>query len=392
MLLLALIVLAGATPLARRTVIPVPAAPRATAYLSAGGVFVVDPSTPTEDRHLTAYALPAANGDVRRRWQMPLPGAGNSSGFVGARVERGLVLLTEMNTDDGVWETVAFDASTGGQRWRLAGFPSWTADGGLLLNAFGEGSGAVSRVAPDTGLVLWSVPVPTGGYVSYHGDDVVDRFVLFRQNGEVQVHDATSGRLLRSVDTLPGDRSESQQQHVAGELVLLLGADRTRLEAYGLSELDRRWTAELPGLAFAARCGDLLCAFKETGGIAVLDPATGAVRWAATGEQGIGVVRADRLLTSGLDRRQIVRELATGRVVAELGRWDVLPRVRPDDPLIGVRPGSDGRLVVAELDLAAGRSRIIDMLPRGTNNCQASSWDLLCARLDGSTALFRLRP
>ncbi|WCN82983.1 outer membrane protein assembly factor BamB family protein [Micromonospora sp. LH3U1] len=390
-LLLALVVLAAATPPPQRTVSVVPAARGATAYLAADGVFVVDPPTPNEDRFLTAYAQPSpgAGADLRRRWQVSLVRYGD---YLDVQVERGLVLAMGVSAANGVFQTTAYDAETGQQRWRQPGAPQPIADGGLLLADLpGDGAGAMSRVEPDNGRVLWSVPVPPPGYPGYHvAGGQVDRFVLVQPTGEVQVHDAGTGRLLRSVDTLSGDRSAFQRVHVVDDLLLLVPPGSTRLVSYGLAGLEPRWTAEVPLVSFVVGCGDLICVLQQTGGLQVLDPATGVVRWSDPGEELLADVRHDRLLMAGAGQRYAVRDAATGRSRAELGEWDLVPVLGRDDPVIGVRSGDDGRLVVGELDLVAGRSRIIDVLPDVAGSCQASLPILLCRRLDGSTALWRL--
>ncbi|MDG9677813.1 hypothetical protein [Micromonospora sp. DH14] len=309
-LLLSLVVLAAAAPWAQRTVSVVPASRTATAYLAAESVFVVDPPIPDGERYLSAYARPApAGAAVRRRWQAPLARTGD---YLDVRTERGLVLATAVSAPNRVFQTTAFDAATGRQRWQHPGSLQPTADGGLLLTDPREdGSGAVSGVAPDTGRVLWSVPIPPAANPTYHHDPAgrVDRFVLLQPTGEVQVHDAGSGHLLRSVDTLPGDRSAYQRVQVVNELLLLVPPGSTRLVSFAL---------------------------------------------------------------------------------ADLGGWSLMPVLDADDPLVGVRRGDDGRMVVAELDLVAGRARIVDVLPGIAGSCQASLPVLLCQRLDGTTALWRL--
>lgn len=389
-LLLALVVLASAAPATGRTVSPVPAARAAAAYLAVDGVFVVDPPTPSGDRYLTAYAPPTPGGDVPRRWRAPLPRAGD---YLGVLVEQGLVLAMGVSARNGVFETTAFDPETGRQRWRLAGIPRATADGGLLLvDDMADRDGAMSRVDPDSGRVLWSVPIPPPGNPTYHlSGDRVDRFVLLQPTGEVQVHDAGTGELLRSIDTLPGDRAAYQRVQVVGDLLLLVPPGGTRLVGHRLPGLDPLWTAEVPLVSYVIGCAGLLCALQQTGGLQVLDPATGAVRWSDQGGDTLADVRDGRLLVAGPEQRYAARDAATGGARAELGRWNLVPSLRPDDPLLGVRPLDDGRLVVAELDLAAGRSRIVDVLPGVVGNCQASLPTLLCQRLDGSTALWRLR-
>ncbi|MEK8107458.1 hypothetical protein NKG94_24150 [Micromonospora sp. M12] len=49
--------------------------------------------------------------------------------------------------------------------------------------------------------------------------------------------------------------------------------------SFGLAELEPRWTAEVPLVAYVLDCAGLLCAVPQTGGLQVLDPATGVVRW-----------------------------------------------------------------------------------------------------------------
>ncbi|MFG1843216.1 PQQ-binding-like beta-propeller repeat protein [Micromonospora sp. NPDC049175] len=389
-LLLTLVLLAGATPLPRRTVSMVPASAASSAFLAEDGVFVFDPPAPDKDRYLTAYAHPAPNGaGMRRRWQAPLP---HPDGYLGVRVEQGLVLAVGAEPGNGVLETTAFDAETGQQRWRHPGTPVPIAGGGLLLTDVPQsGVDGMSRVEPDTGRVLWSVPLlsPTGPGL-HLTDGRIDMFVLVQPTGEVQVHDAVTGRLLRSLDTLPGGRKAVQQVQVVDDLLLLLPAEDAPVVAYGLTDLKPRWTAMMSQVSYVASCADLLCVSHQRGSLWVLDPATGAVRWSDSGEDLLIDVRGDRLLMSGSGQRFAVRDAATGRRWTELGEWDLVPVLRPTDPLVGLRRGEDGRMVVAELDLAAGRARVLDMLPDVAGSCQASLPLLLCQRLDGTATLWRL--
>ncbi|MBG6103019.1 hypothetical protein IW249_003433 [Micromonospora vinacea] len=390
-LVLSLVVLAGATPPPQRTVSEVPASRRSTAYLAGDGVFVVDPPAPDGDRYLTAYAQPAPVGaGVRRRWQASLARTGD---YLDVRAERGLVLAMAVNAPNRLFQTTAFDGATGRQRWQHPGALQPTVGGGLLLTDVREdGSGTISGVEPDTGRVLWSVPIPPAANPTSHLDSEgqVDRFVLLQPTGEVQVHDAGTGDLLRSVDTLPGDRSAYQRVQVVDDLLLLVPPGSTRLVAFGLAQLEPRWTAEVTLVSHVLACGGLLCAVPQTGGLQVLDPVTGAVRWSEAGQDNLADVRSGRLLMASPGRGYTVRDAATGQVRIELGAWVLLPVLGPDDPLVGVRRGDGGGMVVAELDLVAGRSRIVDVLPGIAGSCQASLPVLLCQRLDGTTALWRL--
>ncbi|MDG4808566.1 PQQ-binding-like beta-propeller repeat protein [Micromonospora sp. WMMD1120] len=388
-LLLALVVLASSTRLPQRSVAVVPASRTATAYLTEHDVFVVDPPTADGPRHLTAYAQPTSDGGVRRRWQASLVGHGD---YLDVRTEWGLVLTMAVTAPNRLFQTTAFDAATGRQRWQQPGAPQPVDGGGLLLTDVREnGSGALRRVEPDSGAVLWSVPIPSAANPAYHlVRGRVDRFVLLQPTGEVQVYDARTGRLLRSVDTLPGDRSAFQRVQVVDDLLLLVPPGSTSLVSFALAELTPLWTAEVPLVSHVLGCGGLLCAVPQTGGLQVLDPDTGAVRWSEPGQDVLADVRRDRLLVAVPGRGYAVRDAATGRTRTDLGEWALMPVLRPDDPLVGTRQGDDGRLVVAELDLLAGRARVVDVLPGVAGSCQASLPVLLCQRLDGTTALWRL--
>ncbi|MET7372131.1 PQQ-binding-like beta-propeller repeat protein [Micromonospora arida] len=390
-LLLSLVVLAGAAPQPQRTVSVVPASRTATAYLAGDGVFVVDPPASDGDRYLTAYAQPAPTGaGVRRRWQTPLARTGN---YLDIRVERGLVLTLVAGAPNRRFQTTAFDALTGKQRWQHRGATRPSVAGGLLLiDARVDEPSAMSRVEPETGRLLWSVLLPPAASPAYHlnPEGQVDRFVLLQPTGEVQVHDAGTGQLLRSIDTLPGDRSAYQRVQIVDDLLLLVPPGSTRLVSFGLAELEPRWTAEVTLVSHVLECGGLLCAVPQTGGLQVLDPTTGSVQWSEPGQDVLADVRYGRLLMARPGQGYAVRDAATGQVRIELGVWNLMPVLGPDDPLVGVRRGDDGRMVVAELDLVAGRTRIVDVLPGIAGSCQASLPVLLCQRLDGTTALWRL--
>ena len=150
------------------------------------------------------------------------------------------MLALAVNAPNRLFQTTAFDTATGRQRWQHPGGPQPTPGGGLLVtNGREDGSGAMSGVEPDTGLVLWSVPIPPAASPTYHltPEGQVDRFVLLQPTGEVQVHDAGTGQLLRSIDTLPGDRSAYQRVQIVDDLLLLVPPGSTRLVSFGLAEL-----------------------------------------------------------------------------------------------------------------------------------------------------------
>ncbi|WP_130399762.1 PQQ-binding-like beta-propeller repeat protein [Micromonospora violae] len=389
-LVLALLGLGGAAPTPQRTVYVVPGSPISSAYLAADSVFVVDRPEPEGGRYLTAYAQPTpTDAGVRRRWRAPLARSGD---VIDVRVERRLVLAVAVNAPNQQFQTTAYDAATGRQRWQQPGSVDPTVHDGLLLtNVREDESSAMSGIDPDSGELIWTVPIQSSTGISYHlVEGRVDQFVLLQPSGAVQVHDAGTGRLLRSVDTLPADRKAYQRIQVVGDLLLLVPPGANRLVSYGLADLLPRWTVEMPLVAYVVGCAGLLCVIPQTGGLQVLDPATGAVRWSDRGQDNLADVRDGRLLMAKPGRGYEVRDAATGQVRAELGAWSLTRVLRRVDPLVGVRRGERGRMLVAELDLVAGGTRILDVLPGIAGGCQASLPVLLCQRLDGTFGLWRL--
>ncbi|MDI5944218.1 hypothetical protein QLR68_40000, partial [Micromonospora sp. DH15] len=122
-----------------------------------------------------------------------------------------------------------------------------------------------------------------------------------------------------------------------------------------------------------------------------LDPATGGVRWTNPRWQTVVAVRGDRLLViaddqaGGTASHLGVLDAATGREVADLGRWDLAFSRTPDGPYYGTRPDrAGGGLVVVELDLAGAVARLRDVLPDAAGDCAADGRDIVCRRQAGT--------
>jgi hypothetical protein len=312
-------------------------------------------------------------------------------------VARGdLVLLTGPSAGDGSPRTVMFDATTGGVRWQQPGYPAEASNGDLLLADPGEpGSSTIRAVEPTTGRSRWSVPMPPEGVsFRYRDYDKVDRIVSTPPSGQVEVWDATSGVKLRGVHVRPGELPSFQQAQVVDDLLLVTRENATTVTAYGLDGLDRRWEARLALVAYFTSCGDLLCGYGQTGGMWALDPATGRVRWRDLVHNMALAERGGRLLVAASGRQSgetfSVLDPGTGQVVADLGSWELARWTDLDDPVIGLRRGRDGRMLVAELDVAAARVKQLDLLPDVSGDCQVDGRTLLCRRIDATFGLWRL--
>lgn len=223
------------------------------------------------------------------------------------------------------------------------------------------------------------------------GPDGVDRFVMVTASGEIEVRDAVSGTRL-ATRLVGSDPAPSwQRSQVVNDLLLVINGDT--VTGYGLDRLDRRWTARLAQVAYLTDCGDLLCAHGQTGGMWALDPATGAVRWSNSRQQTVLRTERGRFLVGseapGGARVEVVAA-ATGRQLADLGRWELASWNEPGDRLIGVRRGRDGRLLVAELDVANARARVIGALPDVLGDCRTGRDVLVCRRVAGEFGVWWL--
>ncbi|MEH1058206.1 PQQ-binding-like beta-propeller repeat protein [Micromonospora sp. CPCC 206171] len=392
-LVLTLVSLAGAAPVAAPSSFTVPARPTTTAFLSDDRLFLLDPADAPAGRggQLTAYAVPAAgDGPLTPLWRTPLPAAGADDAVL---VHRDVVLVTG-GSSDGPPRAVAFDLGTGRLRWERPGHVAPAGNALLTLETGGEEPARVSSVDPATGRVGWSVATPADATTFRIRPDGVDRIVASPSSGQVEVWDARSGARLRSADIHPGELPNYQRSQSVDELLLVVRDTAARVTAYGLDELDRRWEIRLGLVAYFAACGPLLCAYGQTGGMWALDRATGDVRWRATRWHETLVEREGRMLVrgpgSGAQDSFAILDAATGRAVADLGTWEVSGRYPADGRPIGVRPADDDRLFVAELDVAGGRTRVLDVLSGVTGDCQADARLLLCRRSGGGFGIWRL--
>ncbi|MFU8850671.1 PQQ-binding-like beta-propeller repeat protein [Micromonospora sp. SL1-18] len=386
-LLAALVTLAGAAPAPRRVAATLPGGPTAVAFVIDDRVYVVEPPDPERGvgRRLIAYRVTADR--ARTVWRTPLPGDG--VGELAWAVD-GRLLLAGRTDNDAGWETMALDVATGRLAWHQPGVAFPTGDVVLLHTRDGDGAEETRRLDVRTGETLWSVPTTSAMLHLSLGPAGVERVVLVHDSGRTEVLDAASGVRVTARDLRFGEPPSPGRTVVAAGLLLVIGTADDTVTGYDLDRLEPRWTVSLPLVDFAESCGRSLCAYRQASGVWVLDPATGTTRWADS-RSGQALAAADgRLLVAqptATESRLAVVEETTGRVAAELGTWQVVPRAGRDGPMLGVRPDVDGRLIIAELDLAAGHAWVRDVLPGVVGDCRAGGALLVCHRTDGSFVL-----
>ncbi|WP_329108545.1 PQQ-like beta-propeller repeat protein [Micromonospora sp. NBC_01699] len=431
--LLATMTAAGVGP-PRLSAATIPARLGASVVTGTDRIFVIDPVDPTAEprQQVSAYRLP--DGAPLWRVRMPVPGPLGGHTLIGHT----LVLTSDWGSV-APRRTVGVDTATGAVSWlRTASYETASADGDVLLwvqdtdvgagepgwddspNGWGVLSpGTLEAVAPDTGAVRWSLALPAGAVRGYAGPDaptdpgpegpLPEAVVTRGPTGRIEVRDLTSGAVVRSAN-LPRPPTLGSGQwppQVVGNLLLVPDGAQS-LTAYGLDSFDRRWTIDwdVDREPWPQPCGRLLCTFRPQGGVRVLDRDTGAIRWSdprwssllPVGPYLLGSGEARPMLAAGLS----VLDPATGRVLGDLGSWQVLGR-SPDGEtgtghrqpaggtrLIGVRIGSDGRAWVADLDPASGSARRLAVLPDVSGDCQTVAGLLVCRRLTGAIGVWRL--
>ncbi|MFG3600058.1 outer membrane protein assembly factor BamB family protein [Micromonospora chersina] len=393
-LLVALVTLAAAAPPARPAGRTLAGGPGAAAFVSGDRVYVVEPADPQggASRRLVAYR--AGSGPPRTLWRTTLPGAGAPAAVW---EQDGSVLLVGRTDGDSVYETVGLDARTGRVSWVQpgVGFPA----GEALLMQVPEVTGRqpIRRVAVSDGRTLWSAPGNPDDVELSFGPSGVDRLVYLPASGETAVYDAVSGARLVARDLRPGDLPTRQRTLVTAGMLLVIEDAGSSVTGYDLDTLQRRWTAALPLVGYAERCGSLLCASKQTGGMWALDPATGAVRW--TDDRWAGTLSAagGRLLVAagvapdtGAGTVLAVVEEATGRLVADLGVWEMVQQDEYDGRLFGIRRIRNSRQLLVELDPAAGRPEVREVLVGAVGDCRAGAKLVVCRHTNGGFGLWRL--
>ncbi|MEV4842362.1 hypothetical protein AB0K20_03945 [Micromonospora matsumotoense] len=387
-----LLVLAGAAPVPHRAGFVLPAPLGTSVLLHDGEVFLLEPGVaPAAPGRLSAWTIPTSSGARPvRRWQVPVSVI---SGSAQLRWHADLVLLTgSSGRPDGEFRTFAHARDTGRVRWQRAG-SGLSAGPDLLFEDGADGPPTVHSVDPGTGKDRWSVTMPSVVTQYRHRADGVDRIVAVRPGGQVEVWDARRGVRLHTA-SLDRAGSPSGTYGVVGDLLLVVELNSDRLTGYDVDGLTHRWDVPWWVPSFFVPCGPLICAQGEAGGVRALDPATGRTVWRDNRWELSGAERGGRMLASSLGRGVwhplVVLDVASGRAAAELGVWNLVQPATTAGPMLGLRPSGEGRMLVADLDVAAARARVLDVLPAVSGDCQTDAELLLCRLLDGAFGVWRL--
>ncbi|WP_046565811.1 PQQ-binding-like beta-propeller repeat protein [Micromonospora sp. HK10] len=391
---LALVTLAGAAPLAHRPAgVLVPAPQSASFVVVAGRLVVADgPGTVGRGgRAVTGHRLPGGE----TAWQFLLP-AGDH--VLGLSTVAGLLLVTSSPTGAGDTRSTALDPASGTVRWQHTGYPVPTQEGGVLFETpRADGSGTLRAVDPASGAARWSLPLPGNGVAYRTGDRGVREVVLVTADGRVEVHDADSGALRHTGRVPPAADGVSYRFTQVVADLLLVDAEPDRVAAYDLAGLRRRWSVPVParGAGWFADCAGVICLHRQAAGVGVFDPATGRQLWTDERWLRVNPIGA-RLLAAapgfGSEEELVTLDPATGRVLARFGRWRLSGTDRLAARQLGFRRLPDDRMLVAELDVPAGRIRFRAVLVGTWDDCADAGRALVCLRPSGGLVVWPVDP
>ncbi|GAA2543612.1 hypothetical protein GCM10010435_09800 [Winogradskya consettensis] len=364
-------------------------------YLDPHRLHVVSPPS-AASRVVTTYSLPG--GELLARTPIGDIGQLGIVSLVASAGDTLLVSYQPVYPDPPT--TVGIRLGAAQPSWEVpAQLVSASADAGLGLLGSGDYRDW-SAVDLATGKLRWSLGTPEDGDLTRLGNGFPRRMVTAAPDGHVELHDGVSGALLRAVD-LPADPAWNQQGITvwAGDEAMLIEGEGG-LTAYGMNDLTARWTVpiDLTDDSYVEPdCAGSICVFGLADGLKALDPATGAVRWSsdrwstATAIGSALMVRGTEVGDAVPGRFPLaVVDPATGKVLADYGRWQPYGPVRPDGTVVVLR--QVGTVVnYGLLDPAVPALRLLGTATGISGDCNATIDFLVCRRLDASVAIWDIR-
>ncbi|GAB3846795.1 hypothetical protein GCM10029963_27160 [Micromonospora andamanensis] len=396
MALVALLTLAGAAPPARRVHAIVPAFLGSDLFLAGDQIFTVVPLPGVTDgsQELIAYPRPDRATVTPQRlvpqWRTPVPP--QTRVYRAQPVPGGGLLIATARRDTGASETVRLDARTGEERWRVPGIAIVELPDRALLRTYSDSTPNVLRMIDlATARELWSMPLSAANVDLRQRDDGgLDSIVVATLDGEVQVIDPMSGTVRHRLPAPVDHQSGYQQAWVAGDLVTVV-RNSNAVVALTVDGLVQRWQTTVPTATYVTGCGPLLCAGLASGGVQVLDPATGAQRWRSEEILDIALVGDRNVLAVAPNNNEIVTiVLDSGAVLTEHGSWNMVARYEYTPQVFVVRAVPEVGVVLARLDPTGAPARRIDVLPDAGGDCQSRDDLVACRLVDGDFGIWQL--
>jgi outer membrane protein assembly factor BamB len=291
-------------------------------------------------------------------------------------------------------ETIALDATTGAELWRLPGTGNgWPATGTVLLedkDHDGVGTAGLRLVRLADGATIWNRETPGAQRWVMLGAEPghPDRVATVDGDGDVRVLRLADGTEAAhgTVDWHPDSPEKGDFTDLVAEAdglyVLHASGNRATATAYSDSTLQRLWTAtQTSGTGQFYPCGAVLCAVS-TGELLAYDWTTGALRWRAVGHTYARAAGHDLLIAE--DRaepaRRTLLDASTGRRIADLGTaqppWDYGGGALIT---IDVSPSQVGRAVVRWVNPRTGETLVLGTMdPVNGRTCRIAGRLLFC--------------
>jgi len=215
--------------------------------------------------------------------------------------------------------------------------------------------------------------------------------------GQVEVRDTVTGTVTATarVPIEPTRAGADVPILIAGDL-LMVGAP-TGTTAYALPGLAERWHSDvdLTGRWLQQSCGGAICSLSWEGGLWVLNPGTGTMRWSDdrwnyADQAGAYLLAADDT-AGGRTQRISILEPANGRVLGDFGEWHSIGDAAADGTVIGLRElMTDNVVWYARLDSATQGVRLLGKAESVAGDCQTTPDVLVCRRIDASVGIWSL--
>jgi hypothetical protein len=344
---------------------------------------------------VSTYELPS--GGLLARTTLAITGA------IFHVTEVGATTLVSYQVDTlGAQATVAAVTGTNRELWRapalLIGVS--TADALVLLCERTPRFGNLRWFGADltSGRTRWSFEQRIQGDTAQadYRDGFPRRLITVTTAGRIEVRDTGTGATVvaAAVPAPPGWSWHGLTVALAGDLIVVGGVGG--IAGYSLADLRPRWhsTFDVSGRR-VQDCDGLICLIGYRGGVHVLDPRTGRVRWAGanwTGAHRVG----EYLLVSGNEGLEGRYPLAvvdpeTGVVRGEFGAWQAAGDVRTDGTVIGrLQRIGDDVVTYGVLNPATLAVRVLGTATAVSGDCRATSAVLVCRRIDATVAIWPL--
>ena len=313
---------------------------------------------------------------------------GDTVGYVQVMPVGGLLLLPVQPDRTGN-TTIAIDARTGDEVWRVPG-TAQTVWGDTALFTVNDGSEIVGirmiRLADHS--TVWSRDTPgvQSQAVAFDGDRPT-KIVTVRR-GVVKIYRYADGTLLTTA-TVPWPVTIEQDGPYTNVFATRdhLVVDRTdkkgsAAEVYRLDTVTPRWHVSSVGGSVSA-CAAAICV-AGADGIVAHDPDTGRALWRVADTTGVSDVGNGRLmLDNGSEAGRRVLVDTAGRQIGDAvdGTW-VWPW-RQDGSLLLLHPTTSpaGRTAISRWSLTTGRLDLLGSIDELVNRCESVPHYLTC--LDG---------